>query len=138
MTADTAALNPLPGRSPRRGRRPWMAKRPAGIEAFITTFRTYHLDRGLPERFHRPVYYALGGRSNPDKFAEIATRLRTVFPDFELEVFDGRHHFDPPHRIEPARLAASLATPLGQGWTCIVEAVSSTKQWGCLAVGPAA
>jgi hypothetical protein len=31
-----------------------------------------------------------------------------VFPDFELEVFDERHHFDPPHRIEPERLPNSL------------------------------
>jgi hypothetical protein len=33
-----------------------------------------------------------------------------VFPDFELEVFAERHHFDPPHRIEPERLANSLMT----------------------------
>jgi hypothetical protein len=25
-----------------------------------------------------------------------------------LEVYEGRHHFDPPHRIEPERLAARL------------------------------
>jgi hypothetical protein len=31
-----------------------------------------------------------------------------VFSDFELEVFEERHHFDPPHRIEPERLANSL------------------------------
>jgi hypothetical protein len=31
-----------------------------------------------------------------------------VFADFELEVFEDRHHFDPPHRIEPERLARSL------------------------------
>ena len=34
--------------------------------------------------------------------------LGTVFPDFQLEVFHKRHHFDPPHRIEPDRLAGSL------------------------------
>ena len=28
--------------------------------------------------------------------------------DFTLEVVLERHHFDPPHRIEPARVAASL------------------------------
>jgi hypothetical protein len=38
----------------------------------------------------------------------MADRLGQVFPDFTLEVFAGRHHFDPPHRIEPARVAASL------------------------------
>jgi pimeloyl-ACP methyl ester carboxylesterase len=87
---------------------PWMAKRPAGISAFVQTFKTYDLDRESLQRFRRPVYYALGGLSNPDQFGEISTRLRRVFPDFTLEVFDERHHFDPPHRIEPERLANSL------------------------------
>jgi pimeloyl-ACP methyl ester carboxylesterase len=87
---------------------PWMAKRPAGIRAFIDTFKTYNLDREALRGFHRPVYYALGGLSNPDQYGEIATRLGTVFPDFELEVFEDRNHFDPPHRIEPERLANSL------------------------------
>jgi len=52
--------------------------------------------------------FALGGRSNPDYYALMAKRLANVFPDFTVEVFPDRHHFDPPHRIEPARVAASL------------------------------
>ena len=87
---------------------PWMAKRPGGIRAFMETFKTYELDRNALERFDRPVYYALGGLSNPDQFGAIATRLSQVFSDFELEVFEERHHFDPPHRIEPERVADSL------------------------------
>ena len=87
---------------------PWMAKRPGGISAFMETFRTYDLDRAALARFDRPVYFALGGRSNPDQYGEIATRLSGVFPDFQLEVFEERHHFDPPHRIEAERLAGSL------------------------------
>ena len=87
---------------------PWMAKRPAGIGAFMRTFKTYDLDLEALRRFDRPVYYALGGLSNPDQFGEIGKRLAAVFPDFTLEVFDERHHFDPPHRIEPERLASSL------------------------------
>ncbi len=94
---------PPPGEPP-----PWMAKRPGGIRAFMETFRTYELDRGALARFDRPVYFALGGLSNPDQYGEIAARLSGVFPDFELEVFEERHHFDPPHRIEPERLAESL------------------------------
>ncbi len=54
------------------------------------------------------MYFALGGLSNPDQYGEIAARLESVFPDFQLEVFAERHHFDPPHRIEPERLAGSL------------------------------
>jgi pimeloyl-ACP methyl ester carboxylesterase len=87
---------------------PWMAKRPAGIAAFMQTFKTYDLDLEALRRFRQPVYYALGGLSNPDQFGEISTRLGRVFPDFTLEVFDERHHFDPPHRVEPERLANSL------------------------------
>jgi pimeloyl-ACP methyl ester carboxylesterase len=87
---------------------PWMAKRPGGIRAIMKAFRTYDLERDALARFDRPVYFALGGLSNPDQFDEIAARLSGVFSDFQLEVFDERHHFDPPHRIEPDRLANSL------------------------------
>ena len=87
---------------------PWMATRPGGIRAFMRTFKTYELDHDAFARFDRPVYYALGGLSNPDQFGAIATRLSRVFPDFELEIFEERHHFDPPHRVEPERLADSL------------------------------
>jgi pimeloyl-ACP methyl ester carboxylesterase len=102
---DVELPSPPPGEPPL-----WMAKRPAGIDAFIRTFETYDLDQDALRRFHRPVYFALGGLSNPDQYGEIAERLSTVFPDFTLEVFADRHHFDPPHRIEPDRLVTSLKT----------------------------
>jgi hypothetical protein len=75
----------------------------------MRTFQTYDVDHDALARFERPVYFALGGLSNPDQFGEIAERLAHVFPDFTLEVFADRHHFDPPHRTEPARLAESLS-----------------------------
>ena len=50
----------------------------------------------------------LGGRSHPDYYARMADRLAAVFPDFTIERFADHQHFDPPHRIEPARIAASL------------------------------
>ena len=87
---------------------PWMALRPAGIAAFLHTFRTYDLDRSALAGFDRPMYFALGGLSNPDEYGEIAERLGRTFPDFTLEEFPDRHHFDPPHRIEPVALARSL------------------------------
>jgi pimeloyl-ACP methyl ester carboxylesterase len=89
---------------------PWMAKRPAGIRAIDRAFKRGDIDPEALRRFDRPVYFALGALSNPDAYEEIAKRLRRVFPDFELEVFEERHHFDPPHRIEPERLANSLKT----------------------------
>jgi pimeloyl-ACP methyl ester carboxylesterase len=85
-----------------------MAKRPAGLHAMLRTFLASDLELETLRRFDRPVWFALGDRSNPDYYARMATRLAGVFPDFTVEVFPDRHHFDPPHRIEPARVAASL------------------------------
>jgi len=87
---------------------PWMAKRPAGVRAFIRAFDQGHLDVEALQAFDRPVYFALGGRSNPDYYGRMAERLARIFPNFTLETFPERHHFDPPHRIEPERLANSL------------------------------
>jgi hypothetical protein len=85
-----------------------MSKRPAGIKAFMRTFKNYDLDRQQLASFQRPVFFALGGLSSPVEYGEVANRLSKVFRDFRLEVFEERHHFDPPHRIEPERLAAML------------------------------
>ncbi len=94
---------PPPGPVP-----PWMARRPPGLRALMTTFETYDLDLGALRGYRRPVYFALGALSNPDQYERMTERLAGIFPDFTLEVFEERHHFDPPHRVEPERLAASL------------------------------
>ena len=91
---------PPPGPPP-----PWMAKRPAGLRAFLDTFFRSDMDLDALARFERPVYLAVGGRSHPDYYARMAQRLQGVFQDVTLEVYTERHHFDPPHRIEPARVA---------------------------------
>ncbi|MFJ6077039.1 alpha/beta fold hydrolase [Pseudarthrobacter sp. NPDC092419] len=103
VKSDVVLPPPPPGPPP-----PWMAKRPAGISAFLADFKRYDLDRARLAAFIKPVLFVLGGRSNPDDYGEVADRLATVFPDFTLEVFEARHHFDPPHRIEPERLAGLL------------------------------
>jgi pimeloyl-ACP methyl ester carboxylesterase len=95
--------SPPPGPPP-----PWMSSRPAGLKAFINAFLSGELDLDALRGFERPVYFALGGRSNPDYYERTADRLAGIFSDFTLEVFEDRHHFDPPHRIEPERLASSL------------------------------
>jgi pimeloyl-ACP methyl ester carboxylesterase len=94
---------PPPGPPP-----PWMAKRPAGIRALVAAFRRYDLDPTRLRAFKRPALFALGSLSNPDYFGAMADRLGALFPDYTLDVYDGRHHFDPPHRAEPQRLAARL------------------------------
>jgi pimeloyl-ACP methyl ester carboxylesterase len=112
MLAEFQALQLAPGVEPVRALPgpppPWMSKRPAGIHALLRTFLASDLDVAALRRFDRPVWFALGGRSNPDYFALMAQRLASVLPDFTVEVFPERHHFDPPHRIEPSRVAASL------------------------------
>ena len=112
MLAEFQALQLAPGVDPTPPPSgpapPWMAKRPAGLHAMLRTFLASDLDLETLRRFDRPVWFALGGRSNPDYYARMAARLAGVFPDFTVEVFPERHHFDPPHRIEPARVAASL------------------------------
>jgi len=87
---------------------PWMAKRPAGIRALLDEFKSYELDPEELAAFTMPAYYALGSLSNPDVYGEMANRASRTFADFELDVFEGRHHFDPPHRVEPERLATRL------------------------------
>jgi pimeloyl-ACP methyl ester carboxylesterase len=94
---------PPPGPPP-----PWMANRPAGLRAFLGTFSSSTLDLDRLRAFEQPVYFALGGRSNPDYYGRMAERARAIFPNFTLDVFDERHHFDPPHRIEPERTARAL------------------------------
>lgn len=100
----------------------WMANRPAGIKAFLRTFKTYDLERALLAAFSQPVFFALGGLSNPDDYGDIATRLsRVFFPDFHLELFPKLHHFDPPHRVEPGRLAEMLKRHWEQAERQVVE-----------------
>ena len=103
LAPDVDPPAPPPGPAPA-----WMEKRPAGILAILQEFLRTDLDLDALEHFDRPVWFALGGRSHPDYFALMAQRLAGVFPDFTLERFPERHHFDPPHRIEPERVAASL------------------------------
>jgi pimeloyl-ACP methyl ester carboxylesterase len=95
---------PRPGGPPP----PWMAKRPAGLRAFLAAFDAADLDLDALRRFDRPVLYVLGGLSHPDYYATMVERLAGIFPDFRVEVFPDRHHFDPPHRAEPERLAPLL------------------------------
>jgi pimeloyl-ACP methyl ester carboxylesterase len=87
---------------------PWMAKRPAGLKALMHAFRADELDLAALRTFNRPVYYALGGLSTPDYYQPMAGRLASVFTDFTQDVYEDRHHFDPPHRAEPQRLDRAL------------------------------
>jgi pimeloyl-ACP methyl ester carboxylesterase len=85
----------------------WMAKRPAGLEAIIRAFDTYQLDQNRFKQMDGPVYFALGSLSTR-YYARAAKRLAGLFPDFQVEDYEGRSHLDPPHRTEPERFARAL------------------------------
>ncbi len=85
----------------------WMAKRPAGLEAMSRVFNTEHIDQSRFRQFSQPVYYALGSLST--RFFEREARtLAGLFPDMQVEEYEGRSHFDPPQRAEPERFARAL------------------------------
>lgn len=88
---------------------------PGRAAQFLETFRTSSLDVARLGQFTRPVLFVLGGRSDPDYYGRMAERAAGMFPDFRLEVFEERHHFDPPHRIEPERTAAMLRAHWARG-----------------------
>lgn len=87
---------------------PWLAKRPAGLRVASAAFADHRLDTDALRDLDAPVYFALGTLSNPDRYGEIARRAGDLFADFTLDVYEGRHHFDPPHLAEPDRLATAL------------------------------
>lgn len=86
----------------------WMANRPAGLEAIFKSWRGYSLDLERFRRFQQPVYLAIGSLSPPWVAQIPAKRLARVFPNIRVEVYEGRHHLDPPPSAEPERMARAL------------------------------
>lgn len=105
LAPGTTPPPPPPGTPP-----PWMAQRPAGIAALIEAFKAFDLDLDALRTFPHPVLWVLGDLSNPDFYGRMADRAAGIFGDFTVEVFEGRHHFDPPHRAEPQRIAELLTS----------------------------
>jgi pimeloyl-ACP methyl ester carboxylesterase len=103
QVADDVILPPPPAGSPP----PWMAKRPAGIRAYVEALRRYRVEPSQYAAFASPVYFSRGSRTHP-RWEAMQTRLAGLFPDFTGEVFDGRHHLDTSHQAEPDRVAATL------------------------------
>lgn len=87
---------------------PWMAKRPAGIAAFVASLRNHRIDEDRYRRVTAPVYFSRGSRTHP-RWQAMQERLEQAFPDFTAEVFDGLHHLDPAHQSDPARVAGTLS-----------------------------
>jgi pimeloyl-ACP methyl ester carboxylesterase len=83
----------------------WMAKRPAGFEAFMEAMDSY-VDSD-PSPFDGPVYYSHGSLSQPI-WRGICDRLASRFSNFTSEEYEGLHHMNTSHAADPARVAASL------------------------------
>jgi glutamyl-tRNA synthetase len=86
---------------------PWMAKRPAGIRAFVAALRRHRVEPAEYASFASPVYFSRGSRTHP-RWEAMQTRLASWFPDFTGEVFEGLHHLNTSHQAEPDRVAATL------------------------------
>jgi pimeloyl-ACP methyl ester carboxylesterase len=86
---------------------PWMANRPAGIQAFIAAARHHRVEPDAYRRFPAPVYFSMGSRSHP-RWTGIKERLAGLFPDFTAEVYDGLHHLNTSHQAQPGRVATAL------------------------------
>jgi pimeloyl-ACP methyl ester carboxylesterase len=92
---------------PAGGPPPWMAKRPAGIRAFISALRAYRVEPAAYAGFASPVYFSHGSRTHP-RWEAMQKRLAGLFPDFTGEVFEGLHHLNTSHQAEPDRVVATL------------------------------
>jgi pimeloyl-ACP methyl ester carboxylesterase len=86
---------------------PWMVKRPAGLKAMSRAFFNSKITLSQMKQFQKPVYLAIGSLSNPYEERKAKT-MAQLFPDFRVEIYEGRHHFDPPQRAEPERFARAL------------------------------
>jgi pimeloyl-ACP methyl ester carboxylesterase len=92
---------------PQLGEQPWMAKRPAGLRAIWQSFVHSEIRADLFRRFQKPVYLAIGSLSDGIEERKAGT-LSMLFSDFQVEVYKGLHHFNPPHRAEPERFSVAL------------------------------
>ncbi len=86
---------------------PWMATRPAGVEALHRACEASRFDPEGLRGFRRPVYLALGALSIA-YFHAVAQRLSGILPNAEVEIYEDRHHLDPPHMADPERFARAL------------------------------
>lgn len=86
---------------------PWMATRPAGIQAFIRAVRSHGVEPSAYRRFSAPVYFSRGSLTHP-RWELMERRLSALFPRFSSEVFAGLHHLNTSHQAEPERVAARL------------------------------
>jgi pimeloyl-ACP methyl ester carboxylesterase len=86
---------------------PPLPNRPAGVAALLNAFASYRIDHEALRKFQRPVMFTRGTLS-AERYERSADRLRSIFPSFREEVFEGLSHLNTSHQAAPARVAALL------------------------------
>jgi pimeloyl-ACP methyl ester carboxylesterase len=86
---------------------PWMARRPAGIRAFVRALLDAKVDPESMRAYPGPVYYSHGTLSN-ERWDAMRDRLEGVYADFTAEAYEGLHHMNTSHMAEPDRVADRL------------------------------
>ena len=86
---------------------PWMADRPAGVAAFVQALSKADVPVERLKAFDRPVYYSYNSLSN-ETWERKADRLRELFPNIKVELYEGLSHLNTSHAAEPERVAAAL------------------------------
>ncbi len=104
-----AHLRPgVPPPPPPQGEPPaWMARRTAGLRALSKAFDTYDFELDKLRQVQAPVYLSYGSLSDAIEERKAAL-LANYFSKVQVEIYKGRHHFDPPQRVEPDRFARAL------------------------------
>ena len=86
---------------------PWMAKRPAGIQALVRAFSAFDFDR---ERFREcdfPAFLGYGDQTHEIEEVKAAILAR-LLPDLHVRRMAGVHHFVSPQMIYTREHAATL------------------------------
>ena len=86
---------------------PWMAKRPAGIDAFLDALENHERLEQQYGAVRAPVLFTWGSVTHP-RWNNMRHRLENLFPDFTSQRFEGLHHLNTSHQAEPERVARML------------------------------
>ena len=84
-----------------------MAKRPAGVVAFLEAMQKTRIDLSALAEAGTPVYYSYGSLSHP-RWEQMAERLQRLLPNTTVERYEGLHHLNTSHAAEPERVADAL------------------------------
>ena len=86
-------VEPPPGPAP-----PWMAKRPAGLNAMMRSFAAHPFERDCLRGVNAPVFVGHGDQTAAQEEVRAGVLAR-LMPDIHVRRFPGVHHFVPTTRL---------------------------------------